>query len=330
MAQPFFSIIVPVYKAEAYLRQCVDSLLKQTFSDLEVILVEDGSPDNCGAICDEYAALDTRVKVIHKENGGNVSARKAGLAASRGKYIVHVDSDDYIDLKLLAAVERAIQTHHADAVLFGFQQFSETGSSYHKQGVPPGVYSGSGMDTIRQNLILGSDSGVSVFGSLCLLVIKRELFTPCAEAVPETIYRGEDQAAVFPALASCDCVVVLDMCGYFYRTTPGSIMQTVRMDEVEQALKVADYLSEKMGPDYQDRLNTYVLVAFCHFLNQIVHRDHRSYRSLIQENMDAALRDRLKRAKWGKDTHITNKVVFFLMKHRCFSLFWIIKRIRRR
>ncbi|KAF3371822.1 glycosyl transferase family 2, partial [Enterococcus faecium] len=89
------SIIVPVYKVEKYLRKCVDSILAQTFTDFEVILVDDGSPDNSGKICDEYAEKDNRVRVIHKENGGLSSARNAGIDVARGKYLGFVDSDDY-------------------------------------------------------------------------------------------------------------------------------------------------------------------------------------------------------------------------------------------
>ena len=86
------SIIVPVYKVEKYLRKCVDSILAQTFTDFEVILVDDGSPDNSGKICDEYAEKDNRVRVIHKENGGLSSARNAGIDVARGKYLGFVDS----------------------------------------------------------------------------------------------------------------------------------------------------------------------------------------------------------------------------------------------
>ena len=90
------SIIVPVYKVEPYLRRCVDSILDQTFTDFELILVDDGSPDNCPAICDEYAEQDDRVKVVHKANGGLSSARNAGMAVANGKYYLFCDSDDYV------------------------------------------------------------------------------------------------------------------------------------------------------------------------------------------------------------------------------------------
>lgn len=94
---PEISIIVPVYKVEKYLHRCADSILAQTFTDFELILVDDGSPDNCGAICDEYAAKDNRVRVIHKANGGVSSARNVGLDAAIGKYIMFCDSDDWTE-----------------------------------------------------------------------------------------------------------------------------------------------------------------------------------------------------------------------------------------
>jgi glycosyltransferase involved in cell wall biosynthesis len=94
---PKISIIVPVYKVEEYLHKCIDSILAQTFTDFELILIDDGSPDNCGRICDEYARKDSRVFVIHKENGGQASARNAGIDIARGEFIGFVDSDDWIE-----------------------------------------------------------------------------------------------------------------------------------------------------------------------------------------------------------------------------------------
>lgn len=94
---PEISIIVPVYKVEQYLPRCIDSILNQTFTDFELILVDDGSPDNCGRICDEYAKIDSRIRAIHKENGGVSSARNIGINEAKGKYIMFCDSDDYVD-----------------------------------------------------------------------------------------------------------------------------------------------------------------------------------------------------------------------------------------
>ena len=96
MEMPLVSVIVPVYKVESYLHRCVDCILAQTYANLEIILVDDGSPDNCGKICDEYAQKDKCIKVIHKKNGGLSDARNAGLDIAMGEYITFVDSDDWI------------------------------------------------------------------------------------------------------------------------------------------------------------------------------------------------------------------------------------------
>lgn len=96
MTHPLVSVIIPVYKVEKYLNQCVDSVLAQTYQNFEIILVDDGSPDNSGAICDDYAAKDNRIRVIHKENGGASSARNVGLREARGEYVQFLDSDDYL------------------------------------------------------------------------------------------------------------------------------------------------------------------------------------------------------------------------------------------
>lgn len=113
------SVIVPVYKVEAYLNRCVDSILAQTYRDLEVILVDDGSPDNCGAICDGYAAADSRVRVIHKENGGLSSARNAGMEIATGEYITFVDSDDWIEPEAYAHLLSVMKKYDVKLVCGG-------------------------------------------------------------------------------------------------------------------------------------------------------------------------------------------------------------------
>ena len=97
MTNPLITIVVPIYKVEKYLGRCIDSLVAQTYPNIEIILADDGSPDRCGAICDEYAQKDSRIKVIHQENKGVAAARNAALDIAQGEYIMFVDSDDYVD-----------------------------------------------------------------------------------------------------------------------------------------------------------------------------------------------------------------------------------------
>lgn len=108
------SIIVPVYKVEKYIHKCIESIIQQTYKRLEIILVDDGSPDNCGQICDEYAQLDKRIKVIHKKNGGQSEARNIGLDIAKGEYIGFVDSDDYIEKNMFEILHKNMIKFDAD------------------------------------------------------------------------------------------------------------------------------------------------------------------------------------------------------------------------
>ena len=125
---PTISVIVPVYKVEPYIRKCVDSILGQTFSDIQVILVDDGSPDQCGKICDEYAKQDNRVEVIHKENGGLSDARNAGIPYAKGEYIIFLDSDDYIDERMVERLHSLLNETNASIAACDFLCFFEDGS----------------------------------------------------------------------------------------------------------------------------------------------------------------------------------------------------------
>ena len=124
------SIVVPVYKVEKYLKKCVNSLINQTYKNLEIILVDDGSPDNSGMICDEFLELDKRVKVLHKENGGLSDARNEGIKLATGDFILFVDSDDYLELDGCQNLVDVIKNTKADVVSFNLNIVDENGSSY--------------------------------------------------------------------------------------------------------------------------------------------------------------------------------------------------------
>lgn len=127
MKDHLISVIVPIYNVENYLRKCVDSIINQTYKNLEIILVDDGSPDNCGKICNEYAQHDSRVKVIHKENGGLSDARNAGIDMAEGEYLAFVDSDDYIAEDMIEKLYKQLMKDNSDMSLCSFKYFDESG-----------------------------------------------------------------------------------------------------------------------------------------------------------------------------------------------------------
>lgn len=142
---PELSIIVPVYKVEKYLPRCIDSILAQTFGDFELILIDDGSPDGCGRICDEYAQKDKRIVVIHQKNMGVSAARNAGLDIARGRYIGFVDSDDWIEPQMYEVMVDAIRENGADMAVCGVRYADEDGKFTRADRLSEGVYSRDGL-----------------------------------------------------------------------------------------------------------------------------------------------------------------------------------------
>ena len=130
---PKISVIIPVYKAEAYLHRCVDSILAQTFQDFEILLINDGSPDKSGIICESYKKIDNRVRVFHKENGGVSSARQCGIDNALGEYTIHADPDDWVDPNMLEELYKKAKEEDADMVICDFYEENENKQIYHKQ-----------------------------------------------------------------------------------------------------------------------------------------------------------------------------------------------------
>ena len=163
MDSPKISVIVPVYKAEAYLHRCVDSLLAQTFTDFEILLIDDGSPDRSGEICDEYERKDDRVRVFHKENGGVSSARKMGLDNAKGEYVCFVDSDDWVEEEMFTTILNSFRSRKKIDILFwGFQCDNSQ------------VQNGKKRRKIKNDLkYIYSDTTESILGSIFLLENKK-------------------------------------------------------------------------------------------------------------------------------------------------------------
>ncbi len=221
------SVIVPVYKAEPYLRQCVDSILAQTLSDLEIILVDDGSPDGCPAICDEYAAKDPRVRVIHKENGGPASSVIAGVQAATGEYIGFVDSDDWIDPNYYADLYRGIIQNGADAV--EAERVIESQPPFVRRRSEPIVYEGPEQIQLllrRFFLAFLDQSGLRwpVTYARWDKLYRRALWTDSLHLMDGRIVLDDDRMENAAVLSLCGKFVLLaGTAKYHYRQTAGSV-----------------------------------------------------------------------------------------------------------
>jgi glycosyltransferase involved in cell wall biosynthesis len=166
---PKTSIIVPIYKVEPYLSDCINSLINQTYHNLEIILVDDGSPDNCGKICDEYAQKDSRIKVIHKENGGLVSARNAGYEAATGDWIMYLDGDDWIELNTCEIIIKHIQDFEIDVVFWNVvQKYGEKSiyRMYWESNENYRIYQDEECKNLSLNTLIYNSGIASAYGKL--------------------------------------------------------------------------------------------------------------------------------------------------------------------
>lgn len=214
------SVIVPVYRVEKYLSDCIESILNQTFADFELILVDDGSPDRCGEICDEAAKHDTRVHVIHQKNAGLSAARNAGIEIARGSWLSFVDADDFVALNFLEALHKAATRAQADCAVCSFYLTDSTGArieaSYPVE-VENSVRTGLSMlETLQEQLNVPY---IVAWNKL----YRRELF----ETLRYPVGRQNEDVFVFAELFDkAKTVVVLPDKLYFYRQSEGSIMRS--------------------------------------------------------------------------------------------------------
>lgn len=242
---PIFSFVVPIYKTEPFLRQCIDSLLAQSFPDFEIVLVDDGSPDDCPKICDEYAKKFDKIRVIHKENGGLVSARKAGALAATGAYIVPVDSDDFLTETYLQAFADAVQSNHPDIVIGGFSSyFKERTSIPRLQVLPCGYYGKQEMQREIYGRMLSTDPfftfGISP--NACSKCIRREIVLQNQKNIPDGITMGEDASLSYACLLDAESIEIIPEVGYMYRQNENSMTHTYNPKLASQSLLLVEYM----------------------------------------------------------------------------------------
>ena len=226
---PLISVIVPVYNEERYLQCCIQSIREQTFKQIEIIIVNDGSTDNSGKICDGFAAADNRIQVIHKKKGGLVLARKTGIKAASGKYIAYVDSDDWIEPDMISRLYNAISEQDVDIAICGY--YEDTGSKsktvYH--GIKEGRYDKNAlMKDVYSRMIVNSDFFEwGIIPGVVAKLFKKENIERFQFEVDERITMGEDAACIYPCLLSCGSIYVMHECLYHYRQVLTSMVRQI-------------------------------------------------------------------------------------------------------
>lgn len=245
------SIVVPVYGVEEYLPQCVESLLSQSYEKLEIILVDDGSVDRCPEICDRYAAADHRIRVVHKANGGLVSARKAGTALATGQYLGFVDGDDWVGSDYFEVLHEHAAANAADLVISGHIREFFGKCETIKPRSAPGHY--RRRDVLCALLPTAIYNGVFFQHGVSTYVwnklFNRAKAAQFVAAIDDEIVMGEDAALTYPYLAAAESVVVCGAGNYFYRQRSNSIVKSVPSltKEYQRLSALFRYLKRRFG-----------------------------------------------------------------------------------
>ena len=241
------SVIVPIYNVESFLGKCIKSIQEQTYSNIEIILVDDGSTDGSEVICDEFAQTDKRIKVIHKQNGGITSARKAGVNIAQGKYIGFVDGDDWIENNMYETMLKSAEENHVQIILSNMYRHKFTGEiTVWESDIAAGIYHMDSSDGryILQNLFSGINStnrGVS--GGVHVKLFLSELLKPHIQSIDDRI-RGfaDDKVIVYPTVLNAQSIQILDKAFYHGVDRKDSATHSITRNFFEQLQLVYDYL----------------------------------------------------------------------------------------
>lgn len=315
-----FSVIVPIYKIEKYLRRCIDSVLGQTFSDFELILVNDGSPDNCPAICEEYAAKDKRIRVIHKENGGLVSARQAGVTVATGEYVFYVDGDDAICPEALESASEIIGQSHPDMVCFSYKRcvdgvIEETVHDLAEEG----LYDKAAMKKHLYPKLLSDNHMKNLFYFVWGKALRRDLVTKHQLRVNPAICLGEDLSCTTPCYLEADTVYMSKKPVYLYTIRTDSLSTNFKTQQITQ---IADTVAglrklELSAPDdFSEQISRYAcFMCFAILASAAEGKHFRSKKELKKLIVSSQLWEEIKKARFEKIT-IKSRIAIGLMKKK--------------
>ena len=261
------TIVIPIYNVEKYLHDCLKSVINQTYNNLQIILVDDGSPDNCPKICDEYKNKDSRIEVIHKKNGGLSDARNAGLEKAKGRYICFIDSDDFINCKYIEKLYDLITKNNADMAVSNFkrvQDFKEEYLEKKEENATEEIYTGKQMIENIYSRKLYVQSTVA-----WNKMYKTELFKDIKFPYGKL---HEDEFTTYKLYYICSKVVMTSEILYYYRYVPNSIMNKKfnkkRLDGISALEERLTFFKDKKEEKlYNLTLIRYLMVIMIHYTN---------------------------------------------------------------
>lgn len=329
-----FSIIVPVYNCEPFIKQCIESILEQSFRDYELILIDDGSTDGSGAICDNYAEIDNRVRVIHKKNGGANSARKAAVHLINGNYVLNVDGDDFIGEDYLQVISDKIDVSDADMIAWGYTRCQKNGEKLFSlfNRTPNGLYIDQELDLIRKSYLYDPETDEINEGSLLYNLankaIKNDIYKLAQLQVPDGMVEAEDASTVWLMLKSIKSLFVFDLDKYFYRLNSGSVTAKVNETTIKQQKQLEDFLIEHTDNKWQlKQVRGFLFYRVIFILDRAVKEGYRNCTKLMKIGEKVGIYDQCVMAEI-RNISKGNALRRYLIKKRCWILLYIYHRLR--
>lgn len=320
-----FSIIVPVYGVEKYLRECVDSILNQSFTDFELILVDDGSKDLCPAICDGYAEKDGRVKVIHKKNGGLVSARKAGMQKAEGKYIINIDGDDAIMPGYLSESDRIIREYSPDIITFAVNFVS--GGDVREEAEPLSEGLHTDMRPVYEEMLMTKDMKHMHY-YLWAKVFKKSVIEEIQLNADERINMGEDVMCTVKAYIKAKSVYVSNKPVYNCRCRRDSMSREYRPSHFDDIALGVKELKQIQNPPtgFNESADRYAAFMFFVIFASAVREKEKNVREYSKQVWYNEFGQSLKKAEFERISP-KSRIAVELLKNRCFLLAYRFLRI---
>lgn len=253
------SVITPVFNAETTIRRCLDSFLAQTLMEWELILVDDGSLDASGAICDEYATMDSRFRVIHQENAGVSAARQAGLEASTGEYVIHADPDDWVESEMLEELYKKAKKDNVDMVISDFYADYGDVSEYRVQ-----------RPTSLASRVVLNDMFITIHGSCCNKLVRKTCIERCAARFPEGVDFCEDVCFNVQLLKHPITVSYINKAFYHYVQNPASLTNHYTIESLNAQKRYVDFLKMYLPENSAPVIRSKELVKKMAFRNNIL------------------------------------------------------------
>lgn len=318
----FFSVIVPVYKVEGYLPACIESVLSQTFSDFELILVDDGSPDRCGQICENYKKKDNRIKVVHKQNGGLASARKAGIRIAEGDYVFNLDSDDLIEHDTLEYAYNKIQETNCEMVTFSYR-WVQDGKTVNitNDGIDEGLYERPDIETYIYPKILTDKNMEHISYYLSGKAVKRELLTPHQLNVNDKISLGEDLCCVIPCYLNAKSVYVSKKEAYLYTVREDSLSKEFKTKQIyliEDAINEISKNDTEKIVDFDKQICRYSCFMCFAILASAAEGNYFRSISAIKKSIKNSLHNEKIKCAEFENISFKSRVSILLMKKNCY------------